>query len=104
MANTDRSKQQSGEAPQTGASSQQGGTRAGQSTPQSGSWDTRQTGAQPPAYGRSGLPAQRGSYEPAYYAGGSRAAGPFALMRRISDEMDRIFESFGVGAPLSQPF
>jgi len=104
MANTDRSKQHSSEAPQTGASFQQGGTRAAQTASQSGSWDTRQTDAQQPAYGRGGLPAQRGTYDRAYYAGGSRAAGPFALMRRISDEMDRIFESFGVGAPLSRPF
>jgi len=104
MANTDRSKQHSGEAPQTGTSPQQGGTRAGQAASQSGSWDTWQTGGQPPAYGRGGLPSQRGFYEPAYHAGGSRAAGPFALMRRISDEMDRIFESFGVGAPFSPQF
>jgi HSP20 family protein len=102
MANTDRSKQQSGEAPQ--AASQQGGTRSGQAASQSRSWDT-QAAAQPSAYGRSGanVPAQRGTYEPAYYAGGGRAAGPFALMRRLSDEMDRIFESFGVGGSLT-PF
>jgi len=102
MANTDRTRQQSGEAPQSGVSTgQQGGTRAGQPTSQSGGWEPPQAGA----YGRgsANVPAQRGFYEPAWYAGG-RATGPFALMRRLSDEMDRIFESFGVGAPLSREF
>lgn len=102
MANNDRSRQQAGEAPQSGVSTaQQGGTRPGQPASQSGTWEPRQTSA----YGQSGtnMPAQRGFYEPGWYTGG-RATGPFALMRRLSDEMDRIFESFGVGAPLSRPF
>ena len=40
----------------------------------------------PPGYGRGSrqLPAQRGSYEPAYYGGGSAAAGPFALGWAVS--------------------
>ena len=77
MANT---RQQSGEAPQTGQTGQLGGTRTDQT----------------PEQGARSVPARRGSYEPAFYGEGS-GGGPFALMRRISDEMDRLFESFGMG-------
>lgn len=81
MTNTDRSKQQFSEAPQT---TRQQGARSGQ-VPDS----------------RNPLPAQRGSYEPSRYTGRGQAEGPFAMMRRLSDEMDRIFESFGVGGPMA---
>jgi HSP20 family protein len=107
MANTDRSKQQTSEAPQSGqTTNQQGGTRSGQPTAQTGSWEPRQSTDRQSAYGRGGsnVPAQRGSYEPSWYTGLGRGTGPFALMRRLSDEMDRIFESFGVGGPLSRQF
>jgi HSP20 family protein len=98
MANTDRRRQQSSEAPQSGTSvRQQGAAGSGQGE----NWESRQVGTRQP-YGRGGtnVPAQRGLYEPAWY--GTRGTGPFALMRHISDEMDRIFESFGMGAPLSR--
>src|SRR5687768_8413408 len=71
MTNTDRSKQQFSEAPQT---TRQQASRSGE----------------PPA-SRNPVPAQRGTYEPARYAGRGQTAGPFAMMRRLSDEMDRIF-------------
>jgi len=46
-------------------------------------------------HGRS-LQTRRGeSGFPSAYSG--YGGGPFALMRRISDEMDRLFESFGMG-------
>lgn len=85
MANNPR--QQSGEAPASGVAAQQGSGRA---MPQQGS-------QQPATQRRGTMPAQRGSYEPAYYGGGA-GTGPFAMMRRISDEMDRLFESFGMGS------
>ena len=86
MANNTR--QQSGEAPVSGVAGQQGSGRA--TMPQQGS-------QQPAAQGRGTMPAQRGRYESGYYGGGT-GVGPFAMMRRISDEMDRLFESFGMGS------
>lgn len=76
-------KQQSSEAPQTSQPGQLGATGTGR-TPA-------------PGRGARSVPARRGSYEPAWYGEGG-SGGPFALMRRISDEMDRLFESFGMGA------
>lgn len=87
MANTTR--QQSGEAPQSGPGGQQGSGRAGATTAQGSPRSTLQE------RGGRNAPAQRGSYEPAWYGGGT-GAGPFAMMRRISEEMDRLFESFGM--------
>ena len=54
---------------------------------------------------RGAMPAQRaGGYDAAQYGrndtpygGASYGSGPFSLMRRISDEMDRLFENFGMG-------
>lgn len=46
--------------------------------------------------GRYGVPAQRGGGDIGQYFGGG-ATSPFTLMRRITDEMDRLFESFGMG-------
>src|SRR5205823_2412351 len=50
------------------------------------------------AQARYGAPAQRttGDYGVSPY-GGRHGAGPFTLMHRISEEMDRLFESFGMG-------
>src|SRR6266545_3276814 len=44
---------------------------------------------------------QRGTSMPSLYSGFGE--GPFAMMRRLSDEMDRLFEGFGIGRGLS-PF
>lgn len=93
MANT---RQQSGEAPQSGFSGQQGGGR-GQNEP------TTTQGTAGQARGAPNMPAQRGSFEPAWYGGGG-GTGPFAMMRRISDEMDRLFESFGMGTGFGRGF
>ncbi|MGE5168959.1 MAG: Hsp20/alpha crystallin family protein [Rudaea sp.] len=43
--------------------------------------------------------ARRGAQSMAPYAddASSYAGGPFSIMRRLSDEMDRLFESFGFG-------
>jgi HSP20 family protein len=86
MANT---KQQSSEAPQGGMQGQQGGGRV-QASP-----DTNRGSQTYQGRGSQNMPAQRGSYELGHYGGGG--GGPFAMMRRISDEMDRLFESFGMG-------
>jgi len=95
MATNDRSRQQSAEAPQSGA--QQGAWQSGQRGQQEGSGQSMP--ARGGQQGGRGMPAQRGSYDPAYYGG---YGGPFSLMRRISDEMDRLFESFGMGGPLAR--
>jgi HSP20 family protein len=43
--------------------------------------------------GRSGAPAKQSSTTPARGA----ISGPLTLMRRLSDDMDRLFENFGFG-------
>ena len=124
MATDNPSRQQFGDRAQ-GSGSQQGATagqaRAGQGSTSSSAaaGDPTQSGQARSAYGsasqgdrgewgrqgtpqwRSGMPAQRGGYDAAQYGRGGvyggYGGGPFALMRRISDEMDRLFEGFGVG-------
>jgi HSP20 family protein len=66
------SRQQSAERAQTGAAQQ--GTRA----------------------------SRGGSSVSPYYGGSGYGNGPFSVMRRISDEMDRLFENFGMGRGLFQ--
>jgi len=39
----------------------------------------------------------RGGSSPSPYFGSGYGSGPFSVMRRISDEMDRLFENFGMG-------
>lgn len=100
MASNDRSRQQSGEAPQGTGAGQQGGFQQ----------DQGQRGGLQPMTARGGqggwssvdrgMPAQRGGLDPSVYGG--FGGGPFALMRRISDEMDRMFESFGFGGPATR--
>jgi HSP20 family protein len=112
MANNERSRQQSGEAPLTGAmSNQQGGARSASPRGQATAWQDEQRETQGMQRGRDmrqgygggrNMPAARGAYEPSLFGGAG--GGPFALMRRISDEMDRMFESFGMGGPLSRDF
>jgi HSP20 family protein len=107
-----------------GSSRQQSSERAqsGVQTPQQGSGTARSGGAQSPSsqgssgqgnYGQgtstwqggraaptSGALQRRGSTSMSPYSGGFEGGyggGPFAMMRRISDEMDRIFENFGMG-------
>lgn len=94
MANTDRSRQQSGEASQTAATSrQQGGGQQGQARGQ-----MQQRSPQPTSgLGRSTMPAHRGLYEPSLFGG-----EPFGLMRRLSEDMDRLFESFGMGGSMTR--
>jgi HSP20 family protein len=92
MATSDRSRQQSGEAQQGGATSrQQGGGQQERGQMQ-------QRGTMPG--GRGDLPATRGWYEPSLFGGVE--SGPFGLMRRLSEDMDRLFESFGMGGSLAR--
>jgi HSP20 family protein len=115
------SRQQSAERAQTGTSQQGTGTprgtsqgsssygQGGQPTPGQGTYG--QGGAGQGQYGRgsgtstsqggrqAGALARRGSQSTAPYSGFSSGygSGPFSVMRRISDEMDRLFENFGLG-------
>lgn len=106
------------------SSRQQSGERAqsGMQTPQQGSGTARSGSAQSPSsqgtsgqgnYGQGastwqgdragttgGALQRRGSTSMSPYSTGFESGyggGPFAMMRRISDEMDRIFENFGMG-------
>ena len=67
------------------------GQGVGTSTWQGG----RQSGGAPGSRGGSALSPYYGS-SPGY------GSGPFSVMRRISDEMDRLFENFGMGRGLFQ--
>ncbi len=62
---------------------------------------TWQGGRQP---GQSGGPlaTRGGSSMSPYYGSSGYGSGPFSVMRRISDEMDRLFENFGMGRSLFQ--
>ncbi|HET9670460.1 MAG TPA: Hsp20/alpha crystallin family protein [Casimicrobiaceae bacterium] len=82
---------------QSGQSTQGGGRYGGQPT-------SRATGVSTWQGGRQGRDLARGSSMSPYYGGGF-GSGPFSIMRRISDEMDRLFENFGMGRSLfpSQP-
>lgn len=48
------------------------------------------------------LAARGGSSMSPYYGSSGYGSGPFSVMRRISDEMDRLFENFGMGRSLFQ--
>jgi HSP20 family protein len=48
------------------------------------------------------LSTRGGSSMSPYYGGSGYGSGPFSVMRRISDEMDRLFENFGMGRGLFQ--
>ena len=116
------SRQQSAERSQSGSSQQgtgaqqssygQGSHASGQGTyGQSGQYGqgsgrqggrnaSRSTGVSTWQGGRQGRePATRGSSPSPYYGSGF-GSGPFSIMRRISDEMDRLFENFGMGRSL----
>jgi HSP20 family protein len=91
-------------------SSGQGHGQSGQGSPSQGSgryggqgaMSRQGTGTSTWAGGRQGREMQpRGmsSLSP-YYGGSGFGSGPFSIMRRISDEMDRLFENFGMGGSL----
>jgi HSP20 family protein len=49
------------------------------------------------------MQSRRGAQSTAPYAGygPGYGSGPFSIMRRLSDEMDRLFENFGFGRPFT---
>jgi HSP20 family protein len=110
---TGQGKQQTSDMSQGAASTQQGsGSSAGA---QQGSYAGSQGSGQ--GYGSSQAQRRQGEgqrgqgWQPSgsalqtrgggsvspYGAYGTYGAGPFSMMRRITDEMDRLFESFGLG-------
>lgn len=93
MAQQNQSRQQSADRSQSGASAQQGGSQAESGSTQVTQGDGRQGSAQL----RYGAPWRRAmsGYDLALPSG-AFGGGPFMLMRRISDEMDRLLESFGL--------
>ena len=105
------SRQQSAERSQTGAAQQ--GTGAQQGTSQSGygqgargQGGSAQSGLSTWQGGRQqggAMQSRRGAQSAAPYAGygSGYGSGPFSIMRRLSDEMDRLFENFGFGRPFA---
>src|ERR1700674_997565 len=86
-------KQQSSEIAQDRISTQQGGRSA-----QQGSGQNYQPGSQGSGWQRpsgSALASRRGSSTLSPYGG--YGSGPFSTMRRITEEMDRLCDSFGFG-------
>ena len=86
-------KQQSSEIAQDRVSTQQGGKSA-----QQGSGQNYQPGSQGGGWQRpsdSAVAPRRGSS--ALFPYGGYGSGPFSTMRRITEEMDRLFDSFGLG-------
>ena len=86
-------KQQSSEIAQDRISTQQGGRSA-----QQGSGQNYQPGMHGGGWQRpsdNALATRRGSSAGSPYGG--YGSGPFSTMRRITEEMDRLFESFGLG-------
>src|ERR1700682_2913669 len=97
MSRDNQGKQQSSEISQDRISGQQGGT----SSPK-GSGQHYQPGSQGSGWqgsSASALAPRRGSSAVSY---GGYGSGPFSTMRRISDEMDRLFDSFGFGPSPSE--
>jgi HSP20 family protein len=95
---SEKSRQQTSERAQTSSpSAQQGDWQSTQRSHESGAGGQR-SGEYPSTQqsSRTGLSTRGTSSVPGYY-GGFGGSGPFALMRRISDEMDRMFENFGMG-------
>ena len=93
-------RQQSSEMSQNRGSGQQGGTSAQQGgiSSQQGFGQNYQPANQGNAWQRSSGSAvapRRGSSNVSPFR--DYGSGPFSTMRRISDEMDRLFESFGFG-------
>jgi HSP20 family protein len=104
MASENPSRQQSADASQSSMTTGQQGTGAAQSrqTAQGSQMSgygggSAQQGRQGASQPRYGTPATRGAAGYGTSPYGGYAGGPFSLMQRISEEMDRLFESFGVG-------
>jgi HSP20 family protein len=98
MANERQSRQQTSERAQTSSSSAQQGewqpsTQRGAGQ-QSGGRTTGDYGQMPQTGTRGGV-STRHSLDPGYYGG--YGGGPLSMMRRLTDDMDRLFESFGLG-------
>jgi HSP20 family protein len=106
------SRQQSGERAQSGTQTTQQGSGASTGSGNAQSPAQRTTGQAD--YGKraptgqagrgetaGGTLQRRGSTSMSPYSTGFESgyggSGPFAMMRRISDEMDRLFENFGMG-------
>ena len=85
MATQDRSRQQSSYMPSQAG--QQGGGRD----------EAMQQGRESQGRDERSLAPRQGTY-----LGGQHEPSPFAIMRRLSDDMDRIFENFGMGGMLSR--
>ena len=91
MANDRQSRQQQSERAQTSAgSAQQGEWQPSQrgSTASQGAYPQESRSS-----GRVDLTGRRAAAPEDYFGG----FGPFSMMRRLSDDIDRIFENFGMG-------
>jgi len=74
-----------------------GATRTQQGSTEGQSSTAREYGGQRTGQYRGTLQT-RGGMQPAAWSNyGGYGSGPFSVMRRISDEMDRLFEGFGFG-------
>ena len=90
------SRQQTAERSQTGSAQQ--GTGAARGTPATGT-TTGQGGREQTG---GAMHTRRGASSITPYSSASSVygGGPFSVMRRITDEMDRLFENFGMGRSL----
>ena len=112
MANEPQSKQQSSERAQTGTTSaqqgdwqpstQRGGGQSSGGQTRSGYGQSGSSGARGTGSGAGSSLSTRRSLDPGYYGG--FGTSPFSMMRRLSDEMDRLFESFGMGRGFPSAF
>jgi HSP20 family protein len=90
----DQSRQQTSEMAHGAA--QQGSNPAGQGAgSQANAWQDPSTSGQ----GQSAMQTRRGSSLPSSYFGGF-GGGPFSMLRRINEDMERLFENFGFGRSL----
>ena len=87
----EQGRQQSADMGPAGSRTQQGSAQ-GQAS--AGRDYSGQRGAS--QYGGNALQT-RGGMQPAAWSNYGYGSGPFSVMRRISDEMDRLFEGFGFG-------
>jgi HSP20 family protein len=103
-----QSRQQSAERAQSGTAQQGAGAQRGTGSSSYGQGQGtsgQATGTSTWQGGRQqsggALQQRRGSPSMAPYTGyAGYGSGPFSVMRRISDEMDRLFETFGMGRGL----
>jgi HSP20 family protein len=103
MANERQSKQQTSERAQTGSaqqgdwqsSTQRTGGQASGGQTSGGYGQPWSSAARGTGSGGGGSLSTRRSLDPGFYGGYGRS--PFSMMQRLSDEMDRLFESFGMG-------